>query len=299
MPLAAGALGVLALLAAPAAPAALPAPLAPSPLAAQAGSNGAEPPDAEPPQAEGEGAPETLPWRFGVGERAVYDVTFGPVRVGRGRLSVEGVDTVASTPAYRVAFELEGGPFFYKVDDRTVSWVAPDPIRSLLFEQILNEGDYHRRRRYAMDQGAGTYTRQDWDAEAEAYVPHPEERDVPMPPAALDEIAYLYLARSLPLEPGRTYRFERYFEEDGNPVVLEVLRRETVRVPAGRFRTVVVRPTIQTDGLFSEGGRAEVYISDDDRRAIVLLRTTMKVGELNMYLRDYEPGEGPTFGAAR
>lgn len=234
-------------------------------------------------------------WRFPVGERAEYAVTFGPVRVGRAELRVEGIDTVRAGPAYRVAFELEGGPFFYKIDDRTVSWVAPDPIRSLRFEQRLKEGDYRRHRRYTFDPGGGTYTRLDWDEEAGRLVPHPEERGVRMPEGArrhgpLDEIAYLYLARTVPLEPGRTYRFERYFEEEGNPVILEVLRRERVRVPAGRFETVVVRPVIHTDGMFGEGGRAELYLTDDDRRVIVQLKTKMKAGTMNMYLREYEPG---------
>ncbi|MGH7541027.1 MAG: DUF3108 domain-containing protein, partial [Gemmatimonadota bacterium] len=225
-----------------------------------------------------------------VGERAVYDVTFGPVHVGRGLLAVEAVDTLRGTPTYRVAFEIEGGPFFYEIDDRSASWIAPDPFRSLRFEQILNEGGYHRNRRYELDQRASTYTRADWDAEAERYRPNPEERDVPMPRAALDEIAYLFLVRALPLEVGHTYRFERYFEEEGNPVVVEVLRRERIRVAGGRFDTIVVRPTIQTDGMFGQGGRAEVYISDDERRAIVQLKTRMKVGELNMYLKEYDPG---------
>lgn len=232
-------------------------------------------------------APE---WRFPVGERAEYDVTFGPMRVGRGRLQVEAVDTLRGTPAYRVAFEIEGGPFFYRIDDRSASWVAPRPFRSLRFEQILNEGDYHRHRRYELDQASGTYTREDWDRDAELYRPHPDVRDVPMPKAALDEIAFLFLVRALPLEPGRTYRFERYFEEEGNPVVVEVLRRERVRTSAGRFETVVVRPIIHTGGMFGEGGRAEVYITDDDRRLIVQLDTRMKVGRLNMYLREYDPG---------
>jgi len=91
---------------------------------------------------------------------------------------------------------------------------------------------------------------------------------------------------------GRTYRFDRYFEADGNPVLLEVLRRERVHVAAGRFDTIVVRPTIRSGGMFGEGGRAEVYMTDDDRRVIVLLKTQMKVGELNMYLKEYTPG-GP------
>lgn len=243
--------------------------------------------------------PEPEAWRFPVGERAVYDVTFGPARIGQGELKVEAIDTLASEPAYRVAFEISGGPFFYKVDDRTVSWIAPRPFRSLRFEQRLQEGDFRRHRRYTFDHRALTYDQEDWDREAGGYRAVPQRQGVPIPEQALDEIAYLYLVRSLPLEVGRTYTFERYFKEDGNPVVLQVLRRETVRVPAGRFETVVVRPIIQTDGIFSEGGRAEVYLTDDERRLIVQLRTRMKVGEMNMYLSEYDPGREDELMAPR
>ena len=231
-------------------------------------------------------------WPFEVGEESAYDVTFGPIRVGRAHLRIEALDTVRATPAYRLAFELEGGPVFYKIDDRTVSWLAVEPYRSLRLEQILREGGYRRHRRYELDQARETYTREDWDEEAGAYRSHRRQRDLAMPAEALDEISYLFLIRTLPLEVGRIYRFDRYFEPEGNPVMVEVLRRERVRVRAGTFQTVVVRPVVQTEGLFGEGGEAEVYITDDDRRLIVQLKTSMKVGTLNMYLRDYDPGGG-------
>lgn len=243
--------------------------------------------------------PEPLAWRFPVGEEAVYDVTFGRVRVGESTLSVAALDTIRSEPVYRIRFTVQGGPFFYKVDDRQHTWVAPDPVRSLRFEQRLRQGDYERDHRYELDQAAGTYSLLTWDEEAGEWTPAEERTDVPMPPAALDEISFLYLVRLLPLEVGRTYRFERYFEEEGNPVILQVLRKQEVRVPAGTFRTVVVRPIIQTDGLFAEGGEAEVYISDDAERRIVQLRSSMKVGSLNMYLKDYEPGPSDGLLSAR
>ena len=92
------------------------------------------------------------------------------------------------------------------------------------------------------------------------------------------------------MEPGATYRLPRYFKADGNPVVIQVLRRETIRVPAGQFRTIVVRPIIQTDGLFGEDGRAEVYFSDDDRRILVLIRSRVSViGSLSLHLTSYRP----------
>lgn len=254
-----------------------------------------------------EGGPEARDWSFGVGERAVYDVSvaLGAVRaprpLGEARLTVEARDTVDGTPAYRASLEVEGGiPLVYRMDDRQVSWIATDPIRSLRYEERLREGSYRRDRVYRLDQEAGTYTRYDrvegeWRAVEDV-------TDVAMPEEALDEVSFLYLVRTLPLEPGQSWRFERYFEEDGNPVELEVVRRERVRVPAGRFDAVVVRPTIQAGGLFGEEGRAEVWISDDDRRIVVKIESSMKAGRANFVLTDYRPGRrpgtGPTAGAA-
>jgi hypothetical protein len=66
------------------------------------------------------------------------------------------------------------------------------------------------------------------------------------------------------------------------------LRRETVRVPAGSFETIVVRPILRTRGLFAEGGEAEVYLSDDANRIPVLIRSRVPVvGSLTMLLRSY------------
>ena len=233
-------------------------------------------------------------WPFEIGETSEYAVLFGPVNFGRMHLRVEAQDTIRGTPAYRLSMEMKGGVPFYRMDDRTVSWLAPDPYRSLRFEENLRQGGYRRQRRWELDHEALAATRQDWNEEAEAYLPHRRQRDLPMPPGALDEISYLYLIRTLPLEVGRTYEFDRYFEEDGNPVVVEVLRRERVRVPAGTFDTIVLRPTIQTDGLFGEEGQAEVFISDDDRRLIVQIRSRMKIGGVDMYLRGFEQNEAET-----
>jgi len=227
---------------------------------------------------------------FEVGETATYDVTFGPMRVGRARLAVEALESLGGVPAYRLSFEMNGGPFFFKIDDRTVSWLATGPYRSLRFEQVLHQGGYERHRRYELDHDAATFVREDWDEGAGVYRSHDTERDIAIPVGALDEISFLYLVRTLPLEVGRTYTFENYFQESGNPVVVEVLRRERVRVRAGSFDTIVIRPIIQTDGIFGEGGQAELFLSDDKSRTIVQLRTQMKVGEMNMYLRELEGG---------
>jgi len=230
------------------------------------------------------------PWRFPVGERMEYSVTWEGIRLGAGSLSVEAIDTVQDRPVYRVALEMAGGPPFYRVEDRIVSWIQPVPFASLQFAQKQKEGNYRRDRKIVLDAESLTYTR--YDLKDGEYVPNQEEADVPIPSGALDEISYLYLARLLPLEVGQRYEFERYFKEDGNPATVEVLRREEIRVPAGRFKTIVLRPEIATDGMFGEGGKAEVYVTDDERRIPVRLKTSLSVGSGNMYLTGYDPGEG-------
>jgi len=238
-------------------------------------------------------------WTFPVGERFRYSARYGRIKAGHTTLEVEAVDTVDGTPAYRVARELEAGVSFCKIDNRDVSWVTPVPLRTLRFEQHKREcPSYELDRRYDFRHGesGSTWTminmfREDGDDGSGDWRLETVEEDVATARNAIDDVAFLYLARMVPLEVGRTYRFERYFQEDGNPVVIEVLRREEVRVPAGTFRTVVLRPVIPTSGAFGEDSEAEVYITDDDRRIPVQITASLKFGSVNMYLREYDLGE--------
>ncbi len=237
------------------------------------------------------------PWSFPVGERMEYSVNWGRVRLGQGVLAIEAIDTVGSDPGYRIALEMSGGPPFYRVDDRQVTWVRPDPLASLQFVQRLREGGYKRDTRYEFDVDAGRYDR--WDIRDGEWRLREEESNVETPPGALDDLSFLYFARMLPLEVGGRYELDLYFKESGNPVIIEVLRREEIRVPAGTFQTIVLRPIIRTGGVFGDGGEAELYLSDDDRRTIVRLKTSMKIGSGNMYLTKYEPGDGPLIASTR
>ncbi|HZD05122.1 MAG TPA: DUF3108 domain-containing protein, partial [Longimicrobiales bacterium] len=107
----------------------------------------------------------------------------------------------------------------------------------------------------------------------------------------LDDVSFLYFVRSLPLKPGDRYVLDDYFKESGNPVVVEVLRRETVKVPAGQFQTVVVKPTIRTEGLFGEGGEAELYFTDDALHLLVMMKSRLPVlRSLDIRLKSFDLG---------
>ena len=95
------------------------------------------------------------------------------------------------------------------------------------------------------------------------------------------------------LTVGQTYSFDRYFRPDRNPVRITVLRRERITVPAGTFDAIVLQPIIKTKGIFSENGHAEIWLSDDDRRIMLQLKSKLSFGSLNLYLKSYFPSPNP------
>ena len=222
-------------------------------------------------------APAALP--FGAGEQALFQVRLGGVSVGRGSMRVLGVEKVGGFDTFHTRMEISGGIPLARVEDRFDSWIDVAGLFSRRFHQDQKEVRFERKRRYEFFPERRTFVRENGET---GTLP----TDQP-----LDDISFLYYARTLPLRVGETYTLNRYFKEDGNPVVLQVLRRERITVPAGTFNTVVVRPIIQTRGLFGEGGRAEVYFSDDERRIPVQVRSRVPVvGSLSLHLVEYRPG---------
>src|SRR5262245_47559684 len=219
-------------------------------------------------------ADTTAPARpFSIGERLSYNVYFGPKKVGSGSMHVVGIDTIRGRPAYHATLRIKGGVPSYKVDDTFESWFAIDDLSSLRYNQDQNEGSRKRAHRYEIFPERRVY-----DDLTDQQPEHPSVSE------ALDDASFAYFLRTVPLEIGQTYDFPRYYKPDRNPVTILVLRRERVTVPAGTFDAVVIQPIIKTKGAFSNGGRAEVWMSDDEHRMIVQMKSQLSFGTINLYL---------------
>jgi hypothetical protein len=222
------------------------------------------------------------PAPFSVGERAEYRVGYGILRsVGSGSMHIAGIDTVRGHPTFHTKFRLRGGIPGARVDNTFESWLDVRGLFSRRFEQDTNEVRFKRRRTREFYPEERRWTGRTNDLDESG----------PLPTAVpLDDTAFLYFVRTLDLEPGREYEFNNYWNPDGNPVRIRVLRRETVTVPAGTYETVVLQPLIKTSGMFSEGGEAEVFISDDAARILVKLSAKVTFGTLRLELQEYTPG---------
>jgi len=111
------------------------------------------------------------------------------------------------------------------------------------------------------------------------------ENDIPG--CVTDVLTAIYYAGSLPLKNDGVYRFPI---NDGNKtldVELKVEARETVKVPAGTFKTIRVSPASTARGLNSRG-KLWLWYSDDSRRIPVQMRCRFLWGTITFQLQRIE-----------
>src|SRR5258705_5194542 len=219
--------------------------------------------------------------RMAAGERASYELRLGGREVGTGSLEVLGAERIGGYNTLRTRLQVSGGVLFARVDDRFESWIDPERLFSRRFVQDQKELTSKRYREYDLSPEQRTYHQVDNGETGELSTSEP-----------LDDVSFLFFARTLPLRVGDVDTIPRYFKE-GRDVILRVLRKERITVPAGIFETIVVQPTItNAGGLFGQGGKAEVYFSDDSARTLIMLKSRVPVvGSLSLHLREFRAGQ--------
>ena len=215
---------------------------------------------------------------FAVGEELVYRASFGGLPAGSARMRVDGIEIIRGRPAYHVLFSIDGGVPFFRVHDRYESWIDVQTLASLRHRQDISEGRYKRNTTYEIYPERASYRKDDEPLEASVVNP-------------LDDGSFIYAVRAARVQVGETRRDDRYFRPDRNPVVLTGLRHDTITVNAGSFATVVVRPSIKANGLFSENGDAQIWFSDDASRYPVQLKTKFSKFSLTLALQTATAGD--------
>src|SRR5213593_769377 len=222
----------------------------------------------------GPGGPVAVP--FSVGERLSFNAKYGIFNVGNAAMEVMGIDTVHNVETVHIRFRISGGAHWYHLDQTIESWVGRHDFRSRRFSSVQDERDKHREHRYEIFPDSGFYREVGRDTTF-ATVLEP-----------LDDAAFLYWIRTVPLEVGKKYEYARYFRPDRNPVIIEVLGRERVSVAGKKWRALVVRPKIpQGRGIFAEKSETRIWLSDDPQRLVLAIQSNFSFGQVTLKLKDY------------
>jgi hypothetical protein len=216
----------------------------------------------------------TPTYPFGVGERFQYQVKLGLFSVGRAVMEVTGMDTVRGHETFVFRFTLNGKALFFSIDDTLSSWTGTEDFHSYRFLQNNNEDGHVRVKDFKIFPDSGFY--------------RVNLRDTNFTTVAdpLDDTAFFYWVRTLPLEVGRTYSWDRYFKPDRNPVRIKVLKRQNCELPGDRERRcLLVQPSIKAKGMLGESSDARILLTDDAERIPVEVRSNFSFGTLVLKLR--------------
>jgi hypothetical protein len=222
---------------------------------------------------------------FGVGERLVFDVTYGFIVAGEAVMEVPAFDSIAGRKCYRVEFSVNSLPSFswiYRVEDRYLTFIDVDAIAPLRFEQHIREGGYKRDFVADFDRLRG--------------VAHTSEGEFPIPPYVHDIMSAFYFARTMDFSaarPGEITTLFNFYKDKSYELGVKFLGRQELEVAAGTFNTIVVEPLVKEGGLFKSEGRIVIWLSDDERKIPVRVNTRVVIGSIDTELREYSGLVGP------
>src|SRR5947199_387471 len=220
-------------------------------------------------------APVGVP--FPVGERLVYGARYGPFSVGTATMQVAGIDTIRGVETVHFVFLIDGGALWYHIHQNLESWVGRHDFRSRRFLNQTEEKGKAWERKFDIYPDSGFYREAGRDTTVQT-VADP-----------LDDAAFLYWIRTVPLEVGKRYEYRRYFRPERNPVIVEVLKRERVGVAGKKWDAIVVRPRIPNGGgIFAEKADARMWLPDDSLRIMLALQSKFSFGQVTLKLKQID-----------
>lgn len=219
---------------------------------------------------------------FPIGERMRYAARYGPFSVGEATMEVAGLDTVRGVETVRLRFHIKGGALWYHLDQLLESWVGRADFRSRRYVTDTEERGRKRHNRWEIFPDSGFYREEGVDT-TRATVADP-----------LDDAAFMYWIRTVPLEVGKRYEYQRYFRPDRNPVIIVVEKRTRISVAGRKFNAIVVRPIIPKGrGIFAEQAEAHIWLSDDSYRLMLALQSNFSFGTVTLKLKEFVVPEQP------
>lgn len=216
---------------------------------------------------------------FGVGEKLFYTVRYGPVAAGTASMEVVEIVRYKGNKCFRIVSKAKSNKFFsvfYKVDDKAESWMDVYGLYSWHFEKHLREGGYTADRYIDFDQ--------------ENHLAVNGNDTIPVPEFVQDVLSSLYFVRTLNLKVDNSVFIDNHADRKNYPLEVKVLRKEEVEVPAGRFNCLVVEPILKATSLFKQTGKLTVWLTDDQYKIPVLMKSKVAVGSISTELKSYTLG---------
>ena len=224
---------------------------------------------------------------FNVGDIYRYDIKWGIFKVGEAEMIVEdaGGEHQGELKFVLTVRTTSWADTFYRVRNRIESYT--DAMVSKSFHYLKNQQEGSRKREIVV-----TF---DWENREAQYSNYGEALEpVDIMENSHDPFSVLFAYRMREFALGSNIQIP---VSDGKKTLMAdiaVVERQRVKVKAGRFDCLLVRPdTKDLGGVFSKSRNSSIdlWFSDDEHKMIVKMASKVSVGRFRVELRNYELGE--------
>jgi hypothetical protein len=216
---------------------------------------------------------------FKVGEKLSFNVNYGFITAGVAEYNIPKMIKLAGRDVYQITFGVNTVSTFdalYKVRDRYETYLDAEGLFPWRFEQHIREGGYSRDFSAFFDQRKGKAKTSEGSYDIPKYVN--------------DIVSAFYLARTFDyskLKNGDRVHLENFYKDKVYPLDVVYKGKETVSVKAGTFDCIILEPEIQEGGLFKSAGNIVIWLSNDDLRIPVKVKTKIIIGSIDAELTGY------------
>lgn len=230
-----------------------------------------------------------------VGESISYDVSFLGLVAGTFVLGVKPDKEVNGRKVYHLEGKAKTSSLFsrfYELDDTFESFVDQEGFFSHRFQLQMDETKQYRKAFEFHDSVKKTTTYSNMRRSQD--MGNEDRHDtVPMAPFPQDILSMLLWVRAQPeLKEGTHFRFPYVNEARNMEMDMEVIRREEIWTPLGSStRCVVLKPVIWHEGN-PKPGEILFWFTDDDRRFLVRVEASVRIGTIKAIATEIVPGPG-------
>ena len=217
---------------------------------------------------------------FTVGEKLTFDIKYGFVTAGVAIMQIPDIKRISGREVYHVSFQVNSVPSFdwiFKVRDKYETYIDTQGLFPWRFEQHVREGGYSRDFSAFFDQRRGKAKTTEGEYNIPQYVN--------------DILSAFYYARTLDysnMKINDRIHLQNFYKDKVYDLDVRYLGKERVEVAAGTFECIIVEPLVQEGGLFKSEGNILVWLTDDNLKVPVKVKTKVVIGSINADLTNYE-----------
>jgi hypothetical protein len=171
--------------------------------------------------------------------------------------------------------------WLYPVNDTITTLFAQESFRPFHFHKRLNEGSFYQDATIDFDwqQDSARLSDVVYHDRNRTRVKRSSDSTVHLDSLYHTITSAFYMVRYMDLDAGKEHRFSAVSGKKKYELRVVVHGSEKVKVPAGTFDCWIVEP-IAEDEVFRKQGSLRIWISKDERRLPVLMKSKIAVGSI-------------------